>query len=189
MFYMTNSNDLTDRYYLSLKTAADTGAIADIAAGYNMPIDTNQRVPVIIKSDFPVVIQVAPNPAVPTTRREPAGTINCQNNPLARSWVLNDKAGVVLNFKLMPFASGEKIKAQLKVFDAIGNIVNSASENNDIIPAEWRTGPTTVHDIDFYWNGTNQKGMMVAPGIYRIILFLESNSSRQKLIGTVGITR
>ncbi len=188
-FYLSNGNDLTDRYFMNLKTAAESGSLADMAPGNNMPADTNQRVAVIIKSDFPVVIKVAPNPAVPTTRREPAGTIKCQNNPLARYWINEDKAGVLLNFKLMPFSSGEKIKAQLKIFDAIGNIVNSASENNDIIPSEWRTGPTTVHDVDFYWNGTNHKGMTVAPGIYRVILLLESNSSKQKLIGTVGISR
>jgi hypothetical protein len=63
------------------------------------------------------------------------------------------------------------------------------SDNDDILLAEWRTSGTTVHDMDMYWNGTNQKGMVVAPGIYRVFLFLESSSEKRKLVGTIGVTR
>jgi hypothetical protein len=39
-----------------------------------------------------------------------------------------------------------------------------------------------------YWNGSNLKGMLVTPGIYRVFLFLESGCKKRRLIGTIEIT-
>jgi hypothetical protein len=89
----------------------------------------------------------------------------------------------------MPFeGSSEKIKARLVIYDAIGNLVNSA-ENSDIIPPEWRSGATTVHDMNLYWNGTNRQGMTVAPGLYQVFIFLDTSTQKKRLVGMIGITR
>jgi fibro-slime domain-containing protein len=186
-FYMANGNDLTDRHYLSIRT--DTAAIADASPRYNTAVDTNQRVPVIIRADIPDRLIIAPNPSAPTLREEAAGVLHCANNPLARNWVRSDRAGVLMTFKIMPLSgSNEKFNGHLKIYDAIGNLVNYA-DNDDVIPSGWRTSGTTVHDMDIYWNGTNQKGMLVAPGLYRVFLYLDSGPNKRKLAGTIGIAR
>jgi fibro-slime domain-containing protein len=186
-FYMNNGKDLTDRDYLSIRT--DTAAIADAAPRANVAVDTNQRVAVVIRADTPDHLVIAPNPSGPTLREEAAGVLHCANNPLARNWVRNDRAGVIITFKIMPFSGSDAIiKGHLKIYDAVGNLVNYA-DNDDIIPSEWRTSATTAHDMDIYWNGTNRKGMLVAPGIYRVFLYLESSSGNRRLSGTIGIAR
>jgi hypothetical protein len=187
-FSMSNGNDLTDRDFLSIRTDTAAG-IADASVHNNTAVDTNQRVPVTIHTEFPQLIVVAPNPSSPTLREEAAGVLHCANNPQARTWVRQDRAGTVMTFKVMPFSGSDgKIQAHLKIYDAIGNLVNFA-DNSDIIESEWRATATTVHDMDIYWNGTNQKGMVVAAGVYRVFLFLESGSDKRKLVGTIGMTR
>jgi hypothetical protein len=184
---MSNGNDLTDRHYLNIRT--DTAAIADASQRNNTANDTNQRVPAIVKTEFPDHLVVAPNPSGPTLIHEPAGVLHCSHNPLARSWVRDDRAGVVMTFKIMPLSQSDgNLKGHIRIYDNIGNLVNY-SDNDDVIRSEWRTGATTVHDMDIYWNGTNQKGMLVAPGIYCVFLYLESSSERRRLAGTIGIAR
>jgi fibro-slime domain-containing protein len=186
-FYMSNGTDLTDKNLLSLR--ADTPGVADASQWANVPIKGNQRVAVKIKTAFPEFLQVAPNPAVPTLREEAAGVLHCSNNPLARTWVRQDQRGVLITFKVMPLANpSEPIQARLTIYDNIGNMVNWDA-SSDILPQEWRTGPTTAHDLDIYWNGTNRSGMIVAAGVYRVFLFLESQSQKKRLVGTIGITR
>jgi hypothetical protein len=142
-----------------------------------------------MSSNLPEIVLIVPNPSRPSLNRERPGTLLCSNNPQARTWVGTDQAGVLMTFKLMPFeGSTERIKARIMIYDAIGNIVNS-SENSDIIPPEWRSGATTVHDMNLYWNGTNGQGMSVAPGIYRVFIFLETNTQKKRLIGTIGIIK
>jgi fibro-slime domain-containing protein len=186
-FYLSNGNDLTDRQLINLRS--DTAAVADASPQLNQPVILNQRVPVKIRTDLPELVLIVPNPSKPNLDHEKPGVLICSHHPQARNWVRVDQAGVLMTFKLMPFqGSSEKIKARLMIYDAIGNLVNSA-ENSDIIVPEWRTGATTVHDMDLYWNGSNRQGMTVAPGIYRMFIFLETSNQKKKLIGTIGITR
>jgi fibro-slime domain-containing protein len=186
-FYMTNGSDLTDKNLLSLRS--DTPGVADMSHSINTPTPGNQRVDVKVNTAFPELLQAAPNPAMPTTREESPGVLHCANNPLARSWVREDHAGVVMTFKLMPLGNtNEPIKASLTIYDYIGNLVNSDQSGN-ILPSAWQTGGATAHDLDLYWNGTNKKGMIVAAGVYRVVLFLESSKDKRKLVGTIGIIR
>lgn len=186
-FYMSNGSDLTDKNLLSLRS--DTPGVADMAQSINAPVPGNQRVDVKVNTTFPELLQAAPNPATATTREEAPGVLHCANNPLARTWVRVDNAGVVMTFKLMPLSNtSEPIKASLTIYDYIGNLVNS-DQNGNILPSAWQTGGATAHDLDLYWNGTNKKGMIVAAGVYRVILSLESTSDKRKLIGTIGIRR
>jgi fibro-slime domain-containing protein len=186
-FYMTNGTDLTDKNLLSLR--ADTPAVADGSQWTNLPVPGNQRVAVSVNSVFPEYIQIATNPAIPTLREEGPGILHCANNPLARTWVRNDRAGVLITFKVMPLTNpNQAIQAHLLIYDNIGNMVNEDA-NSDIMPADWKTGATTVHDLDIYWNGTNKRGMTVAPGVYRVLLYLASGTEKRKLVGAIGIRR
>jgi hypothetical protein len=186
-FYMSNGSDLTDKNLLSLRS--DTPGVADMSQSINTPAPGNQRVDVKVNTVFPELLQAAPNPATATTREEAPGVLHCVNNPLARTWVREDHAGVVMTFKLMPLTNtSEPIKASLTIYDYIGNLVNS-DQNGNILPSEWQTGGATAHDLDLYWNGTNKKGLIVAAGVYRVVLFLESSKDKRKLIGTIGIKK
>ena len=186
-FYMGNGNDLTDRQLINLRS--DTPAVADASPRLNQPVVTNQRVSVKMNTSLPEIVLIVPNPSKPALNRERPGILLCSYNPQARDWVRIDQAGVLMTFKLMPFeGSSEKIKARLMIYDAIGNQVNSA-DNGDIIPPEWRSGATTVHDMNLYWNGTNRQGMTVAAGLYRVFIFLETATQKKRLVGTIGITR
>ncbi len=186
-FYMSNGNDLTDKNMLSLRV--DPPAVADASQSVNVPVAANRRVAVKVNTAFPEIMQAAPNPAVPTLREEGPGILHCLNNPSARTWVRVDRAGVLLTFKVMPLANpNEPLKARLSIYDNIGNLVNS-DETGDIFPPQWRSEGSSVHDLDIYWNGTNKRGMMVAGGIYRAFLYLESSSDRRRLVGTIGIMR
>ncbi len=184
-FYMTNGNDLNDRNLLSLR--ADTPGVADATQWNNLPVPGNRRAPVKVETSQPNVLVIVPNPSMPTLHEEAAGVLNCSHNPLARSWVRQDQAGVVMTFKLMPPTDPTApVKVRLFIYDNIGNPVQSA-ETSDIFPAAWRSGPTTVHDIDIYWNGTNKVKMSVAAGVYRVYLFVDSEQWHKKFIGTIGI--
>ncbi|HUI92684.1 MAG TPA: fibro-slime domain-containing protein [Chitinivibrionales bacterium] len=186
-FYMANGNDLTDRQLINLRS--DTPAVADGSPNLNTPVPLNQRVSVKIHTDLPELVLIVPNPSKPCLNRQNAGTLVCAYNPLARNWVRFDQAGVLMTFKLMPLSgSTEKIRARLMIYDAIGNLVNSAS-SDDIVPPDWRTGATTAHDMDLYWNGTNQQGMSVATGLYKVFIFLDNDTQKRRLNGTIGITR
>jgi len=187
-FYMSNGYDLTDRQMFNLKS--DTlSAIADGSHRLNLPVEKNKRVNVKIQSGFPELVKVAPNPSKPTLSRLAPGVLNCVHNDNARDWVRQDKAGTVITFKITPPSTkSERVKGRLMIFDAIGNLVNY-SETPDIIKQEWKDGTATVYDLDIYWNGTNKKGMIVAPGVYRVFLYLESSAQKKKLVGTIGITR
>ena len=139
-FYMTNGNDLNDRNLLSLR--ADTPGVADATQWNNLPVPGNRRAPVKVETSQPNVLVIVPNPSMPTLHEEGAGVLNCSHNPLARSWVRQDQAGVVMTFKLMPPTDPTApVKVRLFIYDNIGNPVQSA-ETSDIFPAAWRSGPT-----------------------------------------------
>jgi fibro-slime domain-containing protein len=190
-FYMNNGNDLTDRHLLNLRT--DSAAVADASPQTNQPVTMNRRVAVKVITEFPELMQSAPNPTKPTLRQEPPGTLHLAHNPLARFWIRTEQAGVLMTFKIMPDSgSYPKLRGKLVIYDALGNLVNyddKLAENDNIIPVEWQSGATTVRDVDIYWNGTNKKGMIVAPGVYRVFLFLETSSHKRRLSSTIGITR
>jgi fibro-slime domain-containing protein len=186
-FFMSNHNDLTDRQLINLRS--DTAGVADASPQINKPVASNQRVSVKMNTTLPELVLIVPNPSRPTLTRQRPGTLVCSYNPQARNWVGTDQAGVLMTFKLMPFqGSTEKIRARMMIYDAIGNIVNS-SENSDIIPPDWRSGATTAHDMDLYWNGTNQQGLVVAAGLYRVFIFLDTSTQKKRLIGTIGIIK
>ncbi len=193
-FYMSNGKDLTSRDYLSLVSDTVGKPITDLSPLVNSPIFANQKVEVTVKSEPARAIVVVPNPSGPTFNREGPGVLNLAYQPNARTWVRQDGAGTVLTFKLAP-ATGQKITGYLMIYDVVGNLVNSAQAQNGITPPSWVSSDSSAYDFDIYWNGSNSRGMKVAPGVYQTMLYLKyedlaSGSSRtSKLTGAVGIVR
>jgi hypothetical protein len=91
-----------------------------------------------------------------------------------------------------PNNANERLAGELKIYDGAGNPVIGAKVD-DMLPNSFKNG--SVMDIDIPWNGTNEKGMMVARGAYRVVLrveYVDANDKikeRKKLLGTIGITR
>jgi len=194
-FYMSNSKDLTSRDYISLVTDSAGKDIADGTTPPNIPVLVNQKVQVSVRAEPPKEIKVAPNPSGPTFVHEKAGEMHLAYNPNARDWVRTEGAGVVLTFPVAPRINPltgkvERVDGTLKIYDMIGNQVMSL-QSNDIIPKDWSGSDSSMHDFDMYWNGSNARGMKVAPGIYRTVMLLkyEGDAKPRKYIGNVGITR
>jgi hypothetical protein len=198
-FYMSNSLDLTSRDYISLTTDSTGKSFADNGTPPNVPILDNQKVEVVVSSEPPKEIKVAPNPSSAIFTHQRPGSMDLAYNPYARDWVRQDGAGVVLTFKVVPLIDPVTHKVQrvtgvLKIFDMIGNVVfslDSSSSKNGIFPPQWGTADTSTFDFDMYWNGSNARGMKVAPGIYRTMLFLkyENVATLKRYNGTVGIVK
>ena len=196
-FYMTNGNDLTAKYWLSLASDSVGKSLSDRAASgqVNAPAANNRRVEVVVQSLPVKEIKSVPSPTSPTFVRERPGVLNLMYQPRARDWVRQDGAGAVLTFTIVP-AANQTITAKLAIFDVIGNLVTSADSSNStagIVPPGWVVSSSSTYDFDIYWNCSNSRGMRCAPGVYRTILMLKYTDTVKKtstystLQGTVGI--
>jgi hypothetical protein len=119
--------------------------------------------------------------------------LNFSNNPNARDWVRTERAGTVITFQIAPSSnSNETVTGFIKVFDEVGNLVNSASTQDALASVTYdpNDGGGAI-DYDIYWNGSNQRGLRVAPGVYRILVYLTYTApanTKQRLSGTVGVS-
>jgi hypothetical protein len=177
-FYMLNGKDLNALYFLNLKT--EPGSVMVYDAAGNPPSAINQKVRVTVNDAYGR-LTVAPNPGKPST----AGPIDItlKHDEKARQKILNEGQGILLTFKMVlpeKDSSNVKVSAILKIFDVAANLVQGAEtgDNGDILTDKIRaTAPGSLWDIDIYWSGKNSKGMKVAPGLYRAVLFLQYRHS------------
>ena len=80
----------------------------------------------------------------------------------------------------------------LKIYNVVGNVVNWQGPSNILENTNTTSGSATK--IDIYWNGANKKGMMVAPGVYRVVVYLDYPATAVdlpdvRLVSKVGISR
>jgi hypothetical protein len=196
-FYMKNGKDLNTRHFLSIATASNI--ITDNLTPPNAPADDNhkQRVEIIQPKPTPPTANYSfPTPSVPTLKHVAAGVFELKNEPSARAWVNSELAGSIVSFDVPnPNAdtsnhtmSPQTVRAYMKIYDMIGNPVQSMT-NSDFL--QGLTPGVRRYTIDIYWNGTNSGGMMVAPGVYRYVIYLDYNDNTMdtRLIGDIGIGR
>jgi hypothetical protein len=146
---------------------------------YNLPNDNNQKVHVqVIGQESPVL--VVPNPSAPKVDYpgEEPGKFNPVDNPNAPGLAdpTNGGGGVAFKFDFLTPESGVDIELWLILYDMVGNLVQMGHNKTYFsdIPIQQRDrganeGLMTSY---LYWNGTNAKGMVVAPGVYRVVLYL-----------------
>lgn len=183
-FLMENGKDLMTRHFININV--EPGIITDAQAGLNEPAADNRRVRIELITKPPDIAPSFPNPTRATFRREAPGVLNLQHQPLARHWARDDRAGSVITISVTRPAEGT-IRAYLKIYDMVGNLVHSVI-NTDLL--DGLPPYTSVYDIDVYWNGSNEKGMIVAPGVYRFVIYLDydkDNLKDTKLFGNIGI--
>ena len=184
---MINGNDVTDQNFINIKDQNRT--LKDNNSNFPNEKNIKQRVIVYSKPVPPVVI---PNPTSPSFEHIAPGVLNLSDDRDARKHARNGK-GAAINIILPNAEPGETVKAYIKIYDIAGNIVTT-SHNNDFLKAvasiNYVVG--SVHNIDIYWNGSNIKGMKVAPGIYKTVLyFTYSKQSTRNLryVVNIGITK
>jgi hypothetical protein len=193
-FYMSNDSDLTSLNYLSLFSDSNGKSLSDRSSMANVPAVDNRRVQVKVSGTYVRQIIAVPNPSTPTFVRVPRGELHLAHESQARRWVREDGAGSIMTFTVTP-DSGELVKAFLKIFDMVGNLVYSVDSSNStqgIIPQDMM-GPDSIN-IDIYWNGSNQRGLKCAAGVYRPMLalkYMDKTTGRTRMVsklqGTVGL--
>ncbi|MDO5576996.1 MAG: hypothetical protein Q4F84_07940, partial [Fibrobacter sp.] len=221
VFTTSNNKDITARHFFTIQTVS-----TDLVPSYlsdrtrtgdvNFPDSLNQKVRVVVTGPQPTTIDLGPNPTIPTERRVPAGQFLAVHEPNARRWVREDHAGTVITFPLVistlnldSLSDAVKLRCNVKVYDLVGNMVNSAKNEDilesirrNVVPALQRRAQTSsedasVYPLDIYWNGFSKKKVRVAPGVYKIVVALEyhGSSTAKKLnkdvkvpmVGNLGI--
>lgn len=200
-FYMTNGRDLAPRHYVSFVVVDEEGDtvafVTDQSEQTNIPEIVNQRVQVVVTGPAPEKIIVAPNPTRPTSEHVSAGKFKAIHYPDAKRWVGRENAGVLMRFTLILPDEGDdvNVRCMVKIYDMIGNPVISA-KNSDLLstlPSDALNGSNSVYDVDLYWNGFTETGMPAAPGIYRIVVYVEYDKKKYqkknaRLTGILGIS-
>ncbi len=195
-FVMTNGNDLTADHYLAIRVGKDHGSrnyhIVDLSE--NNPNRNNKAVQVYVEPGKAKLMRAGPNPAPPASRAPQELSVKYAES--ARQDAYRD-GGTVLTVHIvqLPGEQPEIIDGYLKIYDLVGNLVARA-ECKDILSTvpenkyELRDGG--IFDYDIYWDGHSDRGMRVAPGVYRAILLLDyrHSSFRDKsYVSTIGISR
>jgi hypothetical protein len=142
---------------------------------------------------------VIPNPSRGTFQRVTGGVIQDIHNDAYRTWVINDRAGTVISIGNLRIPNGYSLdnpatwpKGYIKIYDVVGNTVNSLMVSNWLNGARVDTSSSAT--VDRYWNGANSKGMMAASNVYRVVAYIDFPASEKdlhdkRLIVKVGILR
>jgi hypothetical protein len=185
VFRMTNGNDLNHNHWVNFDTIVKSFSVVDsdtvelkyvmdLSPLQNQPNDNNQKVKVVVKGNPEGPVIPIPNPFTPTLRiqGEGPGVINVIHNPNAQEWV-KTIGGTILRFDvLIPTNPEIDINCMVKIYDAVGNIVQSGK--GALYSGKDRRQVDTLElaRTDIFWNGTNGKGMAVAPGVYRVVIYI-----------------
>ncbi len=182
IFKMTNGENLNGNHFLNL--IRDKGYVADVSPAINIPNENNQKVRVRITGDLGN-IEIGPNPLIPNLIffndhiNDPITFIN--EDKLYN--IIQQNGGVMI---VIPLLGIKSMEVAIMVFDAIGNLVFSNQSDGDILKTvvesedQWmlealQTG-TDVVDFPLYWHGVTSNGMRSAPGIYKILVFIDATT-------------
>ncbi|MGE5670462.1 MAG: hypothetical protein ACM31E_03400, partial [Fibrobacterota bacterium] len=203
-FTTSNGADLSSKHFISINDSIPKIKDTSSFVNGNIPVKGNVKVNVLIINNLPVLVRSVPNPSQPIFNRVKPGKLIVAHERYALEWVRNDKAGTVMAFQIaLPDRSETdvRLRCKIKIHDLVGNMV-AINESEDImktIPNAALLSYSTKYDVNIYWNGSNKKGMAVAPGVYRVTITLEyygesvkNNPSKyvnSTIAGTIGIGR
>jgi hypothetical protein len=187
-FVMKNGYVLSQWNYFSIKTVNTangdtTSLITDKALlngilNPNYPNGNNVQVKVVIIGDPDHEIKIYPNPASSDEKYVPAGTFYVKHDSRAHDYIEKGGGGIIFGLKFMvPAASDNvKVRIRLKVYDAVGNPVISGEEANitdlDRFGSRLNFEPG-ISTIEIYWNLWKLDRTKVAPGMYKLVEYLE----------------
>jgi hypothetical protein len=188
-FIMTNGYVLSQWNYFSIKTAKaangdTTSIITDKAMlngllNPNYPNSNNVQVKVLIIGDPDHELKIYPNPASADERHTAAGTFILRHDPQAYDYIAKDGGGGIifsLTFMVPDRSENVKVKLKLKVYDAVGNQVITGEES-DITSGDYKNNKLDfkagINKIEIYWNLFKTDKIKIAPGMYKVIEYLE----------------
>lgn len=193
-FYMANGKDLAPRHFLNIDNSS---GLTDKSEQKTEAHPDNLKVRVELVGPPPDQLTSFPNPTVPDFSELSPGELYARHDRNARARVRNNGGGTVLTFAMtLPTADEDQgVKAYLKIYDVVGNLVHSAEEPDLVGTIREATGGDelgSVFNVDMYWNISNAQGLPVAPGVYRAIVYLDYASPGHedaRLATNVGVGR
>lgn len=195
-FLMTNANNLLPRHFVSFD--GRTSFITDQAPAPNRTHPSNRRVPIVLEQTPPNQAQIWPNPAsFNPPSNVPPGKFYLVHDEESRQRVQNGICGgTLISFPVItPSAENPIVKANMRIYDMAGNLVQAAS-NSNLLQGTTRAADSVdqnISYIDVYWNCTNMVGTPVSPGIYKYVIYLDFPDYDQfytmdtKLFGNIGV--
>lgn len=214
MFEMTNGEDLRAGYYLDLAVQLDSSgsttdtlfAITDRAVdvpGGNPPRFDNRKTVVQEEGDISIDIIPFPNPTRASVAYVDAGDFAAGHNEEVHDLIMQPnptlEGGVAGKFELAVPPVGTTVRLSRKIYDLMGNLVQEATID-DLLEAFLISSSQYSSRIDLpssitivlYWNGFNQDGLPVAPGVYREYTYVDYTSKDkrdQRVVTNYGIVR
>jgi hypothetical protein len=187
IFLMSNGKDLTTDNFMNI--LSENRLVRDNAG--NFPDDVNQKVRISF-GGIVMTIFAGPNPAHPTLMHP--DQLKFAHEPNAINWVRQGQGTIISIKNITRPASPDdagKVRGVMKIIDVIGNTVNWC-ETSDLF-GSIPNGNGSTPGMNLYWNGLNERGMMVAPGVYRVVVYINYPSMAKianvKVIAKVGISR
>lgn len=172
-FKMSNNNDLSSKYFMNINTG--TMYISDNAQPQNLPNLNNQKVRVSV-IPIPIDVTSFPNPAAADASRVIPGEFYAKHDPTARNDLKSGRVGgSISTINLSMPVSGVKTRCYVKIYDAVGNLVSQAKNDNilESVPSDVVNGEKTAYDVDIYWNGFTAQKSKAAPGVYMEVIYIE----------------
>jgi len=200
-FILPNNIDLTPYHYMNLEidstlfpTATNNGSVV-MDLNSNRPHIDNIKKPVKPEDQLDSML-IGPNPATAGFIYRDPGYLTLDNDLDAIPIVVEKKIGTIIQVTITPDTS---MSATLKIHDMAGNLVSWAhiedyynylktSINNPLSQLQIASKLT----LNYYWNGSNKKGMKVSPGVYRVVFTVDYKNSPLhdvKFIDIVGIKK
>ncbi|MBN2036858.1 MAG: VWA domain-containing protein [Chitinispirillaceae bacterium] len=183
-FSMSNNQDLTSRNWMNVN--ASSLLLRDTRG--NFPKANNRKVQVEVETI--TIIRTIPNPAIATKITIGGTNIGIEvirPNDTSRIRDIVGPNGTIISIKGIKIPPTGKVDLTVKVYDVAGNSV-AWLKKEDVLsllrPEDRQPGA----GINLFWNGINQKGMRVAPGVYRAVVYIDyPPESKIKDIRTVSI--
>ncbi len=177
LVFVTTS-ELGTNHYVNLKTFPH--AVIDRQA-HNAPDPNNRKVNFTLGNEPFEEAVPFPNPGSGDPNLVPPGKFEPWHNPNAITHIKGGGKGLVIQFPTyVPHRDSGVVKAQMKIYDLAGNLVHSEKSDDLLRDSKLNAESRSYTQINVYWNGYNSKGMKVAPGIYRMVIFLDYTSSVYK---------
>jgi len=219
-FYLKNGKVGPPNDYINITTSDQPNAVVDQTnlvdkARGNVPLANNRKVQMTYGDGLDGKMKAIPNPASPDPlrvredgKKVEAGKIFADHDGSAVRDIRDGYAGgTVFEVSLFvprttdsdgnPISRNDppRVMCQLKVYDLAGNLVISG-QSNDAMGGTASSGDTKLH---LYWNGYNAKKMKVAPGTYRMVVYISYKGTihpddkqfakDKKYTGLVGISK
>ena len=99
---------------------------------------------------------------------------------------------ISLTLPIPPQGESRRVDASIKIYDIVGNLVQSGRQENilDQVP-DYQSPPGGECALNLFWRGQNDKGLPVAPGVYRAVIYLDYESQAcpdRRLAADIGIS-